>query len=124
MLCFERVADAPKHGNTRLALGPKHENTKTRTRPWGQNTKTRKHGPPDGDQNTNSRKHETHENTAWGYLDVSALGPSLVFGPGVCVKVCGFEISEGGQANPGKFIDSQGILDVSAWSDTLRMVCS
>ena len=31
MLCFERVADAPKHDNTRLTLGPNHKNTKTRT---------------------------------------------------------------------------------------------
>ena len=82
MLCFERVADAPKHGNTRVALGPKHdnhENTKTRNRKHGppgggQNTKSRKHGPPDGDQNTKTRKHETHEITAWGYTRCQAIG--------------------------------------------------
>ena len=35
MLCFERVADAPKHENTRLALGP-NENTKTHENTaWG-----------------------------------------------------------------------------------------
>ena len=89
MLCFEQAADAPKHGNTRLALGQKHENTKTqtrpwgqttkktkKTRPWGQTTKTRKHGrlaaaKPRKHENTGrltatkTRKHEAHENTAW-----------------------------------------------------------